>query len=75
MAIGECGSAHFCSTVAVLVLIPFLFPLGTLLAAEQNWSAPRTEYGVPDLQGNWSTLIRHRWSGLSIWAYSRRVNR
>ncbi len=54
MAIRECGSAQYCSAVAFSVLIPFLFPFGTLLAAEQTWSVPRTEYGVPDLQGNWS---------------------
>lgn len=30
-----------------------LFSINPLFAAEENWAAPRTEYGFPDLQGIW----------------------
>lgn len=48
-----------CKSFFLLLLVNWsIFPVPNLFAVEDAWVVPRTEFGTPDLQGNWNKLFR-----------------
>ena len=58
MKISKLSGKNLISTSSLLLACCCLFPSSGSLAADDGWTVPRTEFGTPDLQGNWNKQFR-----------------